>query len=87
MGAYVLEYIENYYKQLHYQKIELDAKYEVKGFYEKCGIRFARIALWKPVSSILQWKNCCIHNNGKFMNNSQKIAKSILTKMVTRCII
>lgn len=39
LGAYVLEYIENYYKQLHYQKIELDAKYEVKGFYEKCGYR------------------------------------------------
>ena len=37
LGSYVLKYIENYYKQRHYQKFQLDAKYEVRGFYEKCG--------------------------------------------------
>lgn len=37
LGKIVIEYIENYYKNQGVTKIEMDAKYEVFGFYEKCG--------------------------------------------------
>ena len=33
----VIEYIEDYYKAQGIKIIEMDAKYEVFGFYEKCG--------------------------------------------------
>ena len=36
-GKIVMEYIENYYRNQGIRKIEMDAKYEVFGFYEKCG--------------------------------------------------
>lgn len=37
LGKTVIEYIENYYKDRGFATIEMDAKYEVCGFYEKCG--------------------------------------------------
>lgn len=37
LGKTVMKYIENYYKKLGIKTIEMDAKYEVHGFYEKCG--------------------------------------------------
>ena len=36
-GRIVMEYIEDYYKNRGISGIELDSKYEVYGFYEKCG--------------------------------------------------
>lgn len=38
-GRIVMEYIENYYKNQGIRKIEMDAKYEVFSFYEKCGYK------------------------------------------------
>lgn len=38
-GKAVMKYIENYYKERGIKTIEMDAKYEVHGFYEKCGYR------------------------------------------------
>lgn len=38
-GKSVIEYIENYYKKQGFATIEMDAKYEVCGFYEKCGYK------------------------------------------------
>lgn len=37
LGRIVMEYIEDYYKNRGISGIELDSKYEVCGFYEKCG--------------------------------------------------
>ncbi len=37
LGKIVIAYIENYYKRQGYSTVEMDAKYEVFGFYEKCG--------------------------------------------------
>ena len=37
LGKIVIEYIEDYYKAQGIKIIEMDAKYEVFGFYEKCG--------------------------------------------------
>lgn len=39
LGKNVIEYIEKYYKEQGFATIEMDAKYEVCGFYEKCGYR------------------------------------------------
>lgn len=38
LGRKTLEYIENYYKKSK-EIIKMDAKYEVSGFYEKCGYK------------------------------------------------
>lgn len=37
LGKSVIEYIEHYYKKQGFATVEMDAKYEVCGFYEKCG--------------------------------------------------
>lgn len=37
LGRATIQYIENYYKNQGYNKIELDSKFEVSGFYAKCG--------------------------------------------------
>ena len=37
LGKLVIEYIEDYYKAQGIKIIEMDAKYEVSDFYEKCG--------------------------------------------------
>lgn len=39
LGKAVMRYIEDYYCRRKVIKIELDAKYEVYGFYEKCGYK------------------------------------------------
>lgn len=39
LGREVLGYIENEYKKQGFATVEMDAKYEVYGFYEKCGYR------------------------------------------------
>ncbi|MDE7445197.1 MAG: GNAT family N-acetyltransferase [Lachnospiraceae bacterium] len=39
LGKIVIKYIEDYYKTQGAQIIEMDAKYEVFGFYEKCGYK------------------------------------------------
>lgn len=39
LGKAALEYIENYYGNQGITKIVIDAKYEVCGFYEKCGYK------------------------------------------------
>ncbi len=38
-GKTVMAYLENYYKNEGVTEIEMDAKYEVFSFYEKCGYR------------------------------------------------
>lgn len=39
LGKEVIEYIEDFYKKRNVTTIEMDAKYDVSGFYEKCGYR------------------------------------------------
>ncbi len=39
LGKAVIAHIENYYKNIGVVKIEMDAKYNVAGFYEKCGYK------------------------------------------------
>ena len=39
LGKSVIEYIEHYYKKQGFAAVEMDAKYEVCGFYEKCGYK------------------------------------------------
>ncbi len=39
LGKAVMEYMENAYKNRGFKTVEMDAKYEVFGFYEKCGYR------------------------------------------------
>lgn len=39
LGRTVIEYIENYYGNQGVTEVRLDAKYEVSGFYEKCGYK------------------------------------------------
>ncbi|MBD5544579.1 MAG: GNAT family N-acetyltransferase [Lachnospiraceae bacterium] len=39
LGRIVMEYIEDYYKNQRFATIEMDAKYEVCEFYEKCGYK------------------------------------------------
>jgi len=39
LGKAVMEYIENYYGKRGMTQMMLDAKYEVYGFYEKCGYK------------------------------------------------
>lgn len=37
LGHLTIEYIEKYYRNHGIKQIEMDSKYEVFGFYEKCG--------------------------------------------------
>lgn len=37
LGKAVMQYSEAYYQDRGFSAIELDAKYEARGFYEKCG--------------------------------------------------
>lgn len=39
LGKALIEYIEAYYRNRGITKITLDSKYEVSGFYEKCGYK------------------------------------------------
>lgn len=39
IGRKVLEYLEDYYKNLQKKKIIMDAKYSVSNFYEICGYK------------------------------------------------
>lgn len=39
LGRAILEYVESQYKKQGFNTIKMDAKYEVFGFYEKCGYR------------------------------------------------
>ena len=39
LGKSVIAYMENYYKKQGFATMEMDAKYEVCGFYEKCGYK------------------------------------------------
>lgn len=37
LGKNVMAYLEDFYKSRGFKRIEMDAKYAVSGFYEKCG--------------------------------------------------
>lgn len=50
LGKTVIRYIENFYKEQGIAVIEMDAKYDVSGFYEKCG--------YKKVSAVFMEANC-----------------------------
>ncbi len=39
VGREALRYVEEHYRELGISRIELDAKFQVEGFYQKCGYR------------------------------------------------
>lgn len=58
LGKKTLEFIENFYKKQDIKKIMMDAKYQVSGFYEKCGyIKQSEIFVEAGIEHIKMSKN------------------------------
>ncbi len=58
LGRKTLNFIENFYKEQGIHKITMDAKYQVSGFYEKCGyIKQSEIFIEAGIEHIKMSKN------------------------------
>lgn len=58
LGKKTLQFIENFYKEQGINKITMDAKYQVSGFYEKCGyIKQSEIFIEAGIEHIKMNKN------------------------------